>query len=83
MSHFIKIYAVCNFSYFHLWYLTSQLASTLPDIFTDMMVHNIKIDKIHLHIYTLLALTRPSYVGKVVLTARLHYHHSNLSIDIV
>ena len=21
MSHFIKIYAVCNFSYFLLWYL--------------------------------------------------------------
>ena len=25
MSHLIKIYAVCNFSYFHLWYLNSYV----------------------------------------------------------
>ena len=25
MSHLIKIYAVCNFSYFRLWYLKTSL----------------------------------------------------------
>ena len=29
MSHLIKIYSVCKFSYFRLWYLKSYIGSAL------------------------------------------------------
>ena len=32
MSHLIKIYAVCKFSYFHLWFLKSETGFSHPNV---------------------------------------------------
>ena len=41
MSHLIKIYSVCKFSYFHLWYLTSYPHSAKKCRCQNLHLHNL------------------------------------------
>ena len=49
MSHLIKIYAVCKFSYFRLWCLTHFILETPKGVLAksgdpDQMPHNVASD---------------------------------------